>query len=107
MATRFTLFPQLITESRLEIWRLALPALHHKLLYPYQKGCWVFEEMGLEPDPNGEDLYLRFDTSRLEPLHIAMPLYYVNQEARGVILKLLQEHRMTVSRTSSSAYEAL
>jgi hypothetical protein len=107
MASRFTLFPQLIPELRLLVWQLALPKLGGKLLYPYQKGCWVFEEMGLAPDPNGEDLYFRFDTSRFEPLHIALPLYYVNQEARDVTLKWLQEHRLTVSRTSSSVYDAL
>lgn len=107
MTTHFTLFPQLITELRLEIWRLALPTLRSHLLYPYQRGCWVFEDLGLEPDPNGEDLYIRFDTTRLEPIHVALPLYSVNREARDITLKWLQGERMTVSRKSSSVYEAL
>lgn len=108
MATEFTLFPQLITELRLEIWRLALPAIPRgALLYPYEKGCWIFEDLGLEPDPSGEDLNFKFDTSRLEPLHIELPLYSVNQEARDVTLEWLQQHRETVSRTASNVYKVL
>lgn len=72
VANGLTLFPQLLPELRLIIWQLTLPKLHGNLLYPYQKGCWIFEEIGLAPDPSGEDLYFRFDASRLEPLHIAL-----------------------------------
>ena len=104
--THFTLFPQLIPELRLMIWQHALPTLRGnprgKLLYPYRKGCWVFEDMGLEPDSNGDDLYIRFDTTRLKPLRVALPLYSVNREAHDVTTKWLQEHRMTVSRTRRS-----
>jgi len=113
MATKFTLFPKLITELRLEIWRLALPTLlsrgNVKLLYPYQEGCWVFDPVRLQQDPNVEDLYIRFDTNRLEPLHVALPFYSVNKEARSVTVRWLQEQRAayTVSRSSSSAYEVL
>jgi hypothetical protein len=108
MATQFTLFPQLITELRLEIWQLALPTIPRgKLLYPYQKGCWVFKELGLEPDPDGEDLHFIFDYSLLEQLHIELPLYSVNQEARNVTLEWLQHHRAIISRRSSSVYEIL
>jgi hypothetical protein len=92
------------------IWQLAapLPSLRGKLLYPYQKGCWIFEDLGLEPDPNGEDLYIRFDTSRLEPLHCALPLYSVNREARNVVLKWLREQNLTPTRYNlSDGYEAL
>ena len=40
VAARFTLFPKLIPELRLMIWRLVLPKFrgNKKLLYPYQKG---------------------------------------------------------------------
>lgn len=107
MATDFTLFPKLITELRLEIWRLALPTPIPRLLYPYKKGCWVWEDFGLEPDPNGEDLYLRFDTILLEPLRIQLPLYSVNREARNVTLEYLQKHKATVSRISRAAFEIL
>ena len=106
MPAQFTLFSQLIPELRLMIWRYALPMLRGnprgKLLFPYRKGCWVFEDMGLEPDPNGEDLYIRFDTTRLKPLRVALPLYSVNREARDVTIKWLHEHGMTVSRHHSS-----
>ena len=58
MATEFTGFPRLIPELRLEIWRLAMPAPLRRPLYPYKQSCWVVEDLGMEPDPNGEDLYL-------------------------------------------------
>lgn len=100
--TQFTLFPQLIPELRLMIWQHALPTLRGnprgKLLYPYRKGCWVFEDRGLEPDSDGDNLYIRFDTTRLKPLRVALPLYSVNREAHDVTIKWLQENRMTVSR---------
>ena len=107
VATQFTLFPKLIPELRLEIWRLVLPTPYGKLLYPYNKGCWVFEDYGLEPDPNGEDLYFKFNASRLEPLHIDLPLYSVNQEARDITLEWLHNRRAAVSRTNRNAYAVL
>ena len=110
MAAEFTLFPKLIPELRLMIWQLAaaLPTLCGNLLYAYQKGCWKFEDLGLEPYPNGEDLYLRFDTTKLEPLHFAIPLYSVNREARDVIFKWLQQHNLKASRNNNSnLYKAL
>ncbi|GAB7324380.1 hypothetical protein MBLNU13_g08323t2 [Cladosporium sp. NU13] len=100
--TQFTLFPQLIPELRLMVWQHALPMLRGKLLYPYRKGCWVFEDIGLEQDSNGDNLYIRFDTTRLKPLRIALPLYSVNREARDVTIKWLQKHRTTISRTRRS-----
>lgn len=47
VASEFTLFPRLIPELRLMIWQLAaaLPTLTGKLLYPHQKGCWIFEDV--------------------------------------------------------------
>jgi hypothetical protein len=112
--TKFTLFPKLITELRLEIWRLALPTSlsrsNVRLLYPYRERCWVFDPVRLQPDPNVEHLYIRFDTDRLEPLHVALPLYSVNREARSITVKWLQEQRATIPRSSSSssnAYEFL
>lgn len=110
MAAHFTLFSQLIPELRLMIWRLALPTFrgNKKLPYPYQKGCWVFEDLGLEPDRNGEDLHIRFDTTRLKSVHVALPLYLVNREARDVTLKWLREQRMTIQQNlSGSICEAI
>lgn len=101
MATEFNLFPQLITELRLEIWRLALPGPLNRALYPYSKGCWVLEELSLEPDPNREDLHLTFDTSLLEPLRIELPLYSVNREARGIVRLYTQEQNLVASQSSS------
>jgi hypothetical protein len=102
MAKEFTLFPQLITELRLEIWRFALPDPPPiRPLFRYKEGCWVIEELGPvpweDPDPNGENLQARFDTSQLEPLHIPVPLYSVNREARGVAIKYLSKHRLVAS----------
>jgi len=99
MATEFTLFPQLITELRLEIWRFALPDLLRRPLYRYKVGCWVIEEVGPQYegdtlDPNGERLLERFDTSLLRPLHIPLPLYSVNREARDVAAKWLKEQEL-------------
>lgn len=94
MATEFTIFPKLITELRLEIWRMAMPAPLTRALYPYKKGCWVVEDLGLEPDFNGEDLHMIFDTTRLDPLRIDIPLYAVNREARGVALEYIRKHNL-------------
>lgn len=101
MATEFTLFPQLITELRLEIWRLALPPPFTKPIYPYSKGCWTYEELGLEADPNGEDLYVKFDTSKLEPLRVELPLYSVNREARDVALKYARQQNLSLPATAA------
>lgn len=106
MATEFTLFPQLITELRLHIWRMALPVPISNLLYPFKKGCWTYGDLGLEPDPNGEDLYMEFDTNLLEPLRVELPLYSVNREARDVVAKYLQQQDL-VARRGSSEYEFL
>lgn len=95
MATEFTVFPQLITELRLEIWRMAMPAPLQRPLYPYKKGCWIVEDRALELDPNGEDLYLEFNASLLDPLRIQLPLYSVNREARDVALRYIREHKLT------------
>jgi hypothetical protein len=103
MTANFAFFPQLITEIRWEIWQLALPDSFRKALYPYRKGCWVIEEMGLEPDPNGEDLEMRFDFSFLEPLRIRLPLYDVNREARDVVLKHMKTHKLVSGRDSSTS----
>lgn len=100
--TQFSLFPQLIPEPRLVIWEHALPTLRGKLLYPYRKGCWVSEDMGLEIDSNGDNLYIKIDTTRLKPLRVALPLYSVNGETRDFTIKWLQENRMAVSRTRRS-----
>lgn len=87
MATTFTLSPQLIPELRLKIWRQALPPPLNNLLYPYKKGYWVLEDVGIKLDPNGEDLDLCFNASLLGHLRIDMPFYSVNRGARDVALK--------------------
>ena len=107
MATEFTLFPQLITELRLEIWRFALPdPPPTRPLYRYKEGCWVIEELGPlareVPDPNGESLQARFDTSQLELPRIPLPLYSVNREGRGVAIKYLRKHKLVASRDGTS-----
>jgi len=111
MAVVFTLFPQLITELRLEIWRLALPNLPTRPLYCYRAGCWVVEEIGPQwdgPDPNGENLQQRLDTSLLEHLHIPLSLYPVNRKARDVAVEYLQKHKLVASRSSArSGFEML
>jgi hypothetical protein len=110
MATEFTLFPKLITELRLKIWRYALPDPPPKLLFRYKEGCWVIEELGAvpweDPDPNGINLQARFDSSQLEPLHIPLPLYSVNREAHDVAFKYLREHKLVACRcTAKSEWE--
>lgn len=105
MATEFTIFPQLIPELRLEIWRLALPAPSTCSLYPYKRGCWVVEDLGLEPDPNGEDLYLKFDSSLLDPLRIELPLHAVNREARDVARKYIREQNLVPASDSTDESE--
>lgn len=104
MATSFTVFPQLITELRLEIWRLALPAPVSNGLYPWRKGCWVpkhltADDQGFEPD--GDNLYMRFDPSLLEPLRVDLPLYLVNREARDVALEYVHKQKLTKARNGS------
>lgn len=101
MATEFTVFPKLITELRLGIWRMAMPAPLNRPLYPYKQGCWKVEDLGLEPDFNGEDLHMIFDTSRLDPLDIDIPLYAVNRQARGVALEYIRKQNLVASPDST------
>lgn len=101
MATEFTLFPQLITELRLEIWRLALPTPFKRPIYHFRRGCWVLSNLDLELDPNGEDLDLKFDLNLLSPLQIRIPIYSVNREARDVAVKHIQQHNLVVTRSST------
>jgi hypothetical protein len=103
MANEFTLFPQLITELRLEIWRLALPEPLNKALYPYKKGCWVLEDLGTEPDPNGDDLHLRHDFSLLEPHQIDLSMYFVSREAHRVAVKYLRTQKLVISQDSAQS----
>jgi hypothetical protein len=103
MSQEFTLFPQLITELRLEVWRLALPEPLNNALYPYKKGCWLLEDLGIDLDPNGEDLNLRFDTSLLEPLDIGLSLYSVNREAHSVAVKYIRKHKLVVSQDNAQS----
>jgi hypothetical protein len=83
MAAAFTFFPQLITKLRLEIWRLALPELLDKALYPYKPGCWVTEDIA-------GFMHMRCNPSLLAPFHIEIPLYFVNREAGDVASKYLK-----------------
>lgn len=101
MAAEFVLFPKLITELRLEIWRLAMPASLARSLYPYKKGCWMVENRDLELDPNGHDLQLKFDTSLLDPLKFELPLYAVNREARNVTLGFVHEENLVLSQDAA------
>ncbi|SMQ54481.1 unnamed protein product [Zymoseptoria tritici ST99CH_3D7] len=103
MATEFTLFPQLITELRLMIWQAALPTPLGRALYPFRKGCWVLEDLGLQLDPNGEDLDLRFDPGLLKELHIMLPLFHVNREARDVATKYIRMHKLVTRQGSAGA----
>lgn len=60
----------------------------------------MVEEIGPQwdaPDPNGENLQARIDTSLINPIHIEIPLYSVNREARGVVVKYLQKHKLVTS----------
>jgi hypothetical protein len=97
----FTLFPQLITELRWEILQLALPPPPpSNALYPYKEGCWVVKEICPQwdgPDPNGENLQARINTSLLNPLHVEIPLYSANRETRDVVIKYLQKHKLVTS----------
>lgn len=63
----------------------------------------MVENLGLQPDPNGEDLYLRFDPSLLEPLHIELPLHSVNREARDVAIKYAHQQGLIASRSSTQS----
>ena len=68
----------------------------------------MLEDLGLQPDPNGEDLQLRFEPTLLPPLRVELPLYSVNHEARGVAIKYLQKQGLVVARDSAhSGFEFL
>ncbi|KAH8694215.1 hypothetical protein BGW36DRAFT_430234 [Talaromyces proteolyticus] len=94
--TTFSLFPCLPTELRLQIWREALPEKLGNPLYFYKKGCWGprhLTEADEEYDPNNEENNLNFEFhhDRLDPLHVEVPLFFVNQEARSFALSWISE----------------
>ena len=102
MATEFTLFPTLITELQLEIWRLALLDIPRRPLFLYKNNGWIVEELGRDgPDPNGENLQVRFDDFQFSPFRIPLPLYSVNRESHDVAVKYLQEHKLLAFRRTT------
>lgn len=85
-----------------------MPAPLSRPLYPYRRGCWQVEDRGLEPKPDGKDLYLNYNTSLLNPLRVRLPLYAVNREARNVALKYIREQQLTAPQGSTdSGFEFL
>lgn len=103
MATaKFSLFPYLPTELRLQIWHAALPdKLEQAALYYYKKGCWDprhLTEADYDYDPDNDNLNLNFEFhhNRLDPLQIDVPLFYVNREARSSVLGWIREQDLKI-----------
>jgi hypothetical protein len=83
----FTLFSTLPAELRNAIWRAALPDAMEPALVSFRPGCW--RKAGPEDHP---DLMFRHD---LLNVHIAMPLAFVNREARSIALVWARKHGLT------------
>ncbi|KAF3396609.1 hypothetical protein DPV78_007410 [Talaromyces pinophilus] len=99
--TLFPLFPLLPTELRLQIWHEALPPPISQPLYFYEKGCWGprhLTETDPDYDPNNDEhnWCLEFHCSRLTPLKIDVPLFYVNQEARRSVLPWIHDQDLAI-----------
>lgn len=88
-----------------------MPKLLTRPLFRYKVGCWVIEEVGPQHegdvlDPNGERLQASLKTSLLDPLHMPIPLYSVNHEARGVAIKWLRKHKLAACTCPDSTTQS-
>ena len=98
--TTFPRFQNLPRELRDQIWNHALPEKDKPVLYPWKKGCWCPRRLQKsDPDwePN-EDLNLRLDFRHdlLDHVQVEIPLFYVNQEARGIALAWMCKQNITL-----------
>ena len=87
----FPLFPSLPSELRNQIWRDALPDMDRPALCVYRKGCWCPKQLQIPYPYGGSDLFLVFDHDLLAPIMIAIPLIFVNREARDIALGWVRE----------------
>ncbi|GAM88649.1 hypothetical protein ANO11243_066830 [Dothideomycetidae sp. 11243] len=108
MAMGFSLFSRLPLELRILIWRFALPESVGQILCPYRESFWRIERLlpgnpGYEDhEPNSEDeedidyfkpqFRQRFRYDLFGRAWIAIPAYYVNQEARTVATDWMQKN---------------
>ncbi|PNP37023.1 hypothetical protein TGAMA5MH_11083 [Trichoderma gamsii] len=99
--TAFPLFALLPTELRLQIWHEALLPSIRQPLYFYEKGCWGARHLtetdpDYDPDNDEHNLYMEFDCGSLAPLKVDIPLFYVNQEARGSVLSWIHHQGLAI-----------
>ncbi|KAJ4263513.1 hypothetical protein NW762_006332 [Fusarium torreyae] len=96
----FTLFTDLPSELRNQIWHQALPVLSQPGLFSYhRKGCW--QPKWLTPDdwdyyPGGYD-NIRFEFRHdLLTMPVEMPLFFVNRETRGIALSWIRNNGIEI-----------
>jgi hypothetical protein len=95
----FTLFACLPTELRIQIWEEYLVSLVDYIgpsIHIYRrKDIWrplTLTEEHIWFEPDCENLYLEFQHDLVDPVHIKVPLMFVNRESRYIALEWTAKH---------------
>ena len=95
--SEFSLFSKLPRELRDQIWRNSLPDKVKPTLFSYKKGCWcprrlLPTEEGYDGENDEHNLNFEFHHDMLDAVQYAVPLAFVNREARDIALSWVREH---------------
>ncbi|KAB8078493.1 hypothetical protein BDV29DRAFT_166072 [Aspergillus leporis] len=96
-------FTRLPGELRNQIWQLALPdplGQRPQLCF-YKTGCWdprrlTVADSGYNPDNDELNLEFEFYHDRLDPVHVEVPLFFVNREARSFARAWINEQGLQI-----------
>jgi len=97
----FAFFPELALELKDNIFNKALSDEIQPALFHYKKGCWrprFLSEDGEDYDHSypESNLYLLFYHDLLDAVQLDVPLFFVNRDARDVVLPWIREHNLEI-----------
>ncbi|KAK7744642.1 hypothetical protein SLS53_003529 [Cytospora paraplurivora] len=104
---KFTLFPDLPLELRIQIWQDALPDTIGPGLYSYRPGCWeprllTESDYNYTPGDDSMNWALNFHYDRLGSARLNIALVLVNREARDVALDWAARQDVEIRQTGDS-----
>lgn len=112
MATAlFTVFTRLPVEIRLQIWHFALiTEPSGRVLFCFKKGCWVprrftAADPHFDPVRDERNLTLEFRHELLSQVDFAVPLVFVNREARSVAWPYIASENLNCRDSVSGVFQ--